>query len=111
MRAELAAGKLSFTLCGEKLKGSYALVRTGKTKQWLLIKHKDRFARVNDLLARHHSVISGVALEDVAANKVSPALSSSTTRSRRRRRITAAPDQADAGRARGAAAVEPAVAL
>ena len=71
VRAELAAGKLSFTLCGEKLKGSYALVRTGKTKQWLLIKHKDRFARVNDLLARHHSVLSGVALEDVATNKVS----------------------------------------
>ena len=30
MRAELAAGKLSFFLCGEKLKGSYALVRTAE---------------------------------------------------------------------------------
>ena len=44
MRAELAAGKLSFFLRGEKLKGSFALVRTRKSEQWLLIKHKDRFA-------------------------------------------------------------------
>ena len=42
LRAELAAGKLSIFLCGEKLKGSYALVRTSGSKQWLLIKHKDR---------------------------------------------------------------------
>ena len=30
VRAELAAGKLSFFLCGEKLKGSYTLVRTAQ---------------------------------------------------------------------------------
>ena len=58
MRAELAAGKLSFFLCGEKLKGSYALVRTRQAQQWLLIKHKDRFAQQNDLLAQHLSVLS-----------------------------------------------------
>src|SRR5579864_6570182 len=51
-RAELADGKLSFFLCGEKLKGSYTLVRTRATNQWLLIKHKDRFAHANDVLAR-----------------------------------------------------------
>src|SRR5271154_321492 len=39
VRAELAAGKLSFFLCGEKLKGSYTLVRTAQSSQWLLIKH------------------------------------------------------------------------
>ena len=70
LRAELAAGKLSFFLCGEKLKGSYTLVRTGKTKQWLLIKHKDRFARANDLLARHRSVLSGASLEEVAPRQI-----------------------------------------
>jgi bifunctional non-homologous end joining protein LigD len=74
VRQELAAGKLSFTLFGEKLKGSYALVRTKKANQWLLIKHKDRFARPNDLLARHHSVLSGASLEEVAPNKVSQRL-------------------------------------
>ena len=40
----LAKGKLSMLLRGEKLKGSFALVRTKEAKQWLLLKHKDRFA-------------------------------------------------------------------
>ena len=44
MRTELAQGKLSFFLRGEKLKGSFALVRTSSDKQWLFLKHKDRFA-------------------------------------------------------------------
>jgi len=57
VRQELAEGKLSFFLRGEKLKGSFALVRTGTDKQWLLIKHKDRFANGNDLLARSRSVL------------------------------------------------------
>jgi bifunctional non-homologous end joining protein LigD len=66
VRGELAAGKLSFFLCGEKLKGSYTLVRTANTKQWLLIKHQDRFAHNNDLPAQHRSVLSGVSLDDMA---------------------------------------------
>ena len=74
VRAELAAGKLSFFLCGEKLKGSYTLVRTAQSSQWLLIKHKDRFAHANDLLARHRSVLSGASLEEVAALKVTQSL-------------------------------------
>ena len=37
IRAELARGKLSFFLRGEKLKGSFALVRTSTDKQWLLL--------------------------------------------------------------------------
>jgi len=63
VRAELAAGKLSLLLCGEKLKGSFALVRTRATNQWLLIKHQDRFAQPNDVLARSASVLSGLTLE------------------------------------------------
>ena len=43
MREGLAKGKLSFFLRGEKLKGSFTLVRTSTPKQWLLMKHKDRF--------------------------------------------------------------------
>ena len=74
VRAELAAGKLSFFLCGEKLKGSYTLVRTSQSNQWLLIKHKDRFAHANDLLARHRSVLSGASLEEVAPLKVTQRL-------------------------------------
>jgi bifunctional non-homologous end joining protein LigD len=74
LRAQLAAGKLSIFLCGEKLKGSYTLVRTSGSKQWLLIKHKDRYAHKNDLLARHRSVLSGASLEEVAPLKVTQRL-------------------------------------
>jgi bifunctional non-homologous end joining protein LigD len=71
VRAELTAGKLSFFLCGEKVKGSYTLVRTAKTSQWLLIKHQDRFAHTNDLPARHRSVLSGASLEELAPRQPS----------------------------------------
>jgi bifunctional non-homologous end joining protein LigD len=40
LRDELAKGKVSLCLLGEKVKGSYALVRT-KDKSWLLLKHRD----------------------------------------------------------------------
>jgi bifunctional non-homologous end joining protein LigD len=70
VRAELAAGKLSFMLCGEKLKGSFALVKTRTGNQWLLIKHRDRFARPNDILASKTSVLSGMSLDDISPLKV-----------------------------------------
>jgi bifunctional non-homologous end joining protein LigD len=57
-RTELAAGKLSFFLRGEKLKGSFALVKTSEPKQWLLLKHEDRFANGGEVLARNDSVLS-----------------------------------------------------
>ncbi len=64
----LAKGKLSITLRGVKLKGSFALVRTsGDPKNWLLIKHKDRFASESDITERNHSVLSGLAVEDLKA--------------------------------------------
>ena len=66
----LEKGKLSFLLRGEKLKGSFALVRTKDRKQWLLIKHKDRFAIATDVIAQNRSILSGVAVEDL---KVVPA--------------------------------------
>src|ERR1700694_1699313 len=69
----LEKGKLSFLLRGEKLKGSFALVRTKDRKQWLLIKHKDRFAiatGATDIIAQNRSVLSGVAVGDL---KVVPA--------------------------------------
>ncbi len=71
IRAELANGKLSFFLRGEKLKGSFTLVRTSTEKQWLLIKHKDRFVAGSvDILARSESVLSGVNVEDVTPSNV-----------------------------------------
>jgi bifunctional non-homologous end joining protein LigD len=71
VREGIAKGKLSFLLRGEKLKGSFALVRTAQDpKSWLLIKHKDRFVTDSDVTARNRSVLSGVAVEDL---KVVPA--------------------------------------
>ena len=69
-------GKLSFTLRGEKLKGSFALVRTKEAKQWLLIKHKDRFVSESDVAERNRSVLSGIAVAEmkvVPAHRIPPA--------------------------------------
>ncbi|HXS54301.1 MAG TPA: DNA ligase D [Usitatibacter sp.] len=67
VRRDLAAGKLSFELRGVKLKGSFALVKTREAKQWLLIKHKDRFVASRDAPADERSVLSGVAVEDLVS--------------------------------------------
>jgi bifunctional non-homologous end joining protein LigD len=50
--ASLQKGELKFTLHGEKLKGSWVLVRTrlfgrSSRRPWLLIKHRDQFASAN----------------------------------------------------------------
>jgi bifunctional non-homologous end joining protein LigD len=65
VREGLAKGKLSIQLRGEKVKGSFALVRT--KQGWLLIKHQDRFAGKEDLTARNRSVLSGLAVEEMKA--------------------------------------------
>src|SRR2546423_8795849 len=65
VREGLEKGKLSFLLRGEKVKGSFALVRTSDKKSWLLIKHKDRFVTKTDVTEQKRSVISGLALEDL----------------------------------------------
>jgi bifunctional non-homologous end joining protein LigD len=73
----LKSGKLKFKLHGEKLKGSWALVRMGGKageggKNWLLIKHRDSAARPNaksDFLARHpRSVLTNRKMEEIAAD-------------------------------------------
>src|SRR5690349_5563430 len=66
VREGLAKGKLSFLLRGERLKGSFALVRTREAKNWLLIKHKDRFAGSGRRIDAEASVLSGLTLENMA---------------------------------------------
>ena len=76
VRDGLVKGKLSFLLRGEKLKGSFALVRTKEAKQWLMIKHKDRFAVPADITLRNHSVLSGKTvgeLKFLPVNRISAA--------------------------------------
>jgi bifunctional non-homologous end joining protein LigD len=67
----LAKGDLKFALDGEKLHGSWVLVRMkgdrfgGRRTNWLLIKHRDKFARDGSgeaILEKDHSVASGRAM-------------------------------------------------
>jgi bifunctional non-homologous end joining protein LigD len=67
VREGLAAGKLSIELRGEKLKGSFALVRTKEA--WLVIKHKDRFVSNADVTAQDRSVLSGLRVTEVKFRK------------------------------------------
>lgn len=64
-------GTLKFKLNGEKLKGSFALVKTAQRGEnaWLLMKLKDKFAKKTDITKKDASVISGKTLEQMAANK------------------------------------------
>ena len=68
-------GDLKFTLHGEKLHGSWVLVRMkgdrygGKRTNWLLIKHRDEFAKegeANDILDEDRSVASGRSMDQIA---------------------------------------------
>jgi bifunctional non-homologous end joining protein LigD len=67
VREGLRAGKLSLQLRGEKVKGSFALVRTKDAKNWLLIKHKDRFVAKVDMTEQDRSVLSGATVEEMTA--------------------------------------------
>ena len=68
----LASGKLSIFLRGEKLKGSWTLVRMkGSVKNWLLIKHRDEHASPKqDILTREDSVISGLTIDDLKSGHI-----------------------------------------
>jgi bifunctional non-homologous end joining protein LigD len=65
-QAQLAKGDLKFTLRGEKLQGSFVLVKirsSQKQNEWLLIKHKDEFVDTNWDIEQHgESVVSGRAV-------------------------------------------------
>ena len=72
----LAKGDLKFSLEGEKLHGSWVLVRMrndkfkSKRNNWLLIKHRDKFAKDGSgeaILKKDKSVASGRAMAAIAA--------------------------------------------
>ena len=74
----LKKGDLKFTLHGDKLHGSWVLVRMrndrtgGKRTNWLLIKHRDEYAKegdANDVLEEDHSVASGRSMDQIAEGK------------------------------------------
>src|SRR6185437_1878025 len=74
----LRKGELRFTLVGEKLQGSFVLVRLrhdrkrGKRTNWLLIKRHDGYEREGDgdiVLEQDRSVASGRTMDAIAAGK------------------------------------------
>ena len=75
--AALKKGELNFVLEGQKLHGSWALVRLkdrvrDNRHNWLLIKHRDGAARSHDeedVLAEDRSVASGRSMDQIAAGK------------------------------------------
>ena len=75
--AALRNGELKLTLAGQKLRGSWVLVRMkrdrerGKRNNWLMIKHRDGFEcdEADALLAEDRSVASGRSMNQIAAGK------------------------------------------
>src|SRR5688572_16079119 len=73
----LRKGELRFTLVGEKLQGSWVLVRLrndregGKRNNWLLIKRHDGYEKEDeeDVLAKDRSVASGRSMDQIEAGK------------------------------------------
>ena len=73
----LADGDFKFSMEGERLHGSWVLVRMrhdrtrGKRTNWLLIKHRDEAARDggDSLLAEDSSIASGRTMAEIAAGK------------------------------------------
>jgi bifunctional non-homologous end joining protein LigD len=72
LRSAYRAGKLSITFQGERLQGSWALVRTdpGTKPKWLLIKHRDEHARRGGDLAAEYStsVATGRTMSEIGAD-------------------------------------------
>ena len=72
MRSEIEAGKLSITLRGGKLKGSWTLVKMQRGENdWLLIKHRDGVADAErDVLAEDRSVLSALSIDDLKSGRL-----------------------------------------
>lgn len=73
LRTAYAKGDFKFVLHGERLEGSWVLVRTRRDErgkqQWLLIKHRDEFAEegAEDEARAATSVSTGRTMEEIAA--------------------------------------------
>jgi ATP-dependent DNA ligase len=67
--AALRKGDFKFTLDGEKLKGSWVLVRT-RNRQWLLIKHRDYYTTTEDVTELAPvSILSRRSLAEIAEDE------------------------------------------
>src|SRR6516162_793009 len=68
---QVARGEIKFALNGEKLRGSFVIVRlknSEKGNEWLMIKHQDAAADPNWDIDQHDgSVLTGRVLEEIKA--------------------------------------------
>ena len=64
---QINSGSLKINLHGHKLKGEFALVKTHGMGEngWLLIKHKDDFASIRDIIKMDKSVVSGKTVAEM----------------------------------------------
>jgi bifunctional non-homologous end joining protein LigD len=78
IRDGLGRGDLKITFHGQRLRGSFALIRmkfardrsSSSKPQWLLIKHRDEFATDRDVAAENvTSVESGRTMDEIASGK------------------------------------------
>ena len=74
MAAQIAEGKVSVTIRGERMKGSWSFVKTTQAEDsWLMLKHRDDAADGRDLAAlADTSVISGLTIADLQAGRLPP---------------------------------------
>ena len=129
IRDGLRRGDLKITFHGERLHGSFALVRmkfarngsSSAKPQWLLIKHRDEFATSEDVVAQNMtSVDTGRTMEEIAegktrvwrSNRVPKKEKPSHTRKAPKRsaegkRSAADPESGGSGRSAAALALEP----
>jgi bifunctional non-homologous end joining protein LigD len=81
MREGIEKGKLSFTLRGKKLRGSFTLVKTKYARNsWLLIKHQDEYASSRDVLLEDASVRSGLTIRDLQEGRLPPTVHAADAR-------------------------------
>ena len=124
LREQLKRGDLKITFHGERLHGSFALIRmkysrdasSSSKPQWLLIKHRDEYATKEDIVADNMtSVETGRTMEEIAegkgrvwhSNRDQKGKKSATRAARLKSEIDAS-DEADAPPQRiAAAALEP----
>lgn len=67
LKSQIRKGKLHIIMLGKKLKGEFALVKTGRLGEnsWLLFKVKDKYASPKDITRKNKSVISGKTLAQI----------------------------------------------
>lgn len=64
---QLKKGSLKIKMNGSKLKGEFALVKlkNAENNAWLLIKHRDKYAKEMDVTKKDKSVVSGKTLDAI----------------------------------------------